>query len=123
MLIQHPFSPILQTPKLPFSQFSRFSTLVAPFPTKTTSLRFARVKCRAQDLKTQNSRGLKDREEGDYYADEDEGGEDGFSTRGGFRGRDDEKDYDKDPEFAQILGTCLDDPEKARAKVSSFLRS
>jgi len=33
-----------------------------------------------------------------------------------------EKDYDKDPEFADILGSCLDDPLKARSKVcSSFL--
>lgn len=36
--------------------------------------------------------------------------------------RRDDKDYDKDPEFADILGSCLDDPLKARSKVcSSFL--
>lgn len=29
-----------------------------------------------------------------------------------------EKDYDRDPEFAEILGSCLDDPEKAQSKVS-----
>ena len=26
-------------------------------------------------------------------------------------------DYDKDPEFAEILGSCFDDPEKAQARV------
>lgn len=56
--------------------------------------------------------------------DDDEGEEEDkseFSGRRGFRGREDEKDYDRDPEFAEILGSSLDDPEKARSKVSSFL--
>lgn len=45
----------------------------------------------------------------------------GFSSSGGgFRGREEEeKKYDRDPEFAEILGSCLDDPQKARSKVSS----
>lgn len=33
-----------------------------------------------------------------------------------------EKDYDKDPEFADILGSCLDDPLKARSKMEERLR-
>lgn len=33
---------------------------------------------------------------------------------------DDEKNYDKDPELADILGTCLDDPDKAKSRVSIF---
>ncbi|GMN50694.1 hypothetical protein TIFTF001_019843 [Ficus carica] len=133
MLIQHPSSPILQLPipKLPLSAFSRHSNLVVlplhhhgqKARPKTTSLRLAIVKTRAQDLKTtQNSQGLTDREEDEYFDDEDDAVEDGFSTRGGFRGRDEEKDYDRDPEFAQILGTCLDDPEKARFKMEERLR-
>lgn len=40
------------------------------------------------------------------------------SSAGGFRERREEKDYDKDPEFAEILGNCLDDPQKAQSKVS-----
>ncbi|KAJ6723646.1 hypothetical protein OIU74_008083 [Salix koriyanagi] len=36
--------------------------------------------------------------------------------------RRDEKDYDKDPEFADILGSCLDDPLKARSKMEERLR-
>ncbi|KAK9666395.1 hypothetical protein RND81_14G182200 [Saponaria officinalis] len=39
-----------------------------------------------------------------------------------FRERGDEKDYDKDPEVAEILGSCLDDPDKARSKVEERLR-
>ncbi|KAG8376097.1 hypothetical protein BUALT_Bualt09G0028000 [Buddleja alternifolia] len=58
--------------------------------------------------------------------DDEEEMEDGseFSwPRDGFRGRDDEeKDYDRDPEFADILGTCLDDPDKARSKMEERLR-
>ena len=38
-----------------------------------------------------------------------------------------EKDYDRDPELAEILGSCLDDPGKARTKVikklPNFLRN
>lgn len=41
----------------------------------------------------------------------------GFGAReGGGEGGD--KDYDRDPEFAEILGSCIDDPDKAKSKVS-----
>lgn len=43
-----------------------------------------------------------------------------FSHRRGFGGKEEEKDFDKDPEFAEILGDYIDDPDKARSKVSSF---
>ncbi|XP_030448764.2 uncharacterized protein LOC115671354 [Syzygium oleosum] len=48
----------------------------------------------------------------------------GFSSSGGgFRGREEEeKKYDRDPEFAEILGSCLDDPQKARSKMEERLR-
>ncbi|KAF3676445.1 putative serine/threonine-protein kinase HT1-like [Capsicum annuum] len=32
------------------------------------------------------------------------------------RAREDEKNYDKDPELAEILGNCLDDPDKAKSR-------
>lgn len=49
---------------------------------------------------------------------EGEDGEEGeFSFRGGFPGRGEGTDYDKDPEFAEILGSYFDDPEKAQARV------
>ena len=48
-------------------------------------------------------------------------GEDGFSSRSGFVGRGEGKEFDRDPEFAEIMGACLDDPQKARSKVSLTL--
>ncbi|KAK4724179.1 hypothetical protein R3W88_026958 [Solanum pinnatisectum] len=39
-----------------------------------------------------------------------------------FQGREDEKNYDKDPELADILGTCLDDPDKAKSRLEERLR-
>ncbi|XP_057768335.1 uncharacterized protein LOC130988512 [Salvia miltiorrhiza] len=42
---------------------------------------------------------------------------------GGFGGREvEDKDYDKDPEFAEILGSCIDDPDKAKSKMEERLR-
>ncbi|CAA6669554.1 unnamed protein product [Spirodela intermedia] len=37
-------------------------------------------------------------------------------------GRGEGTDYDKDPEFAEILGSCFDDPEKAQARVEERIR-
>lgn len=51
-----------------------------------------------------------------------EGGEseeEEFSHASAYRGRQDEKDYDKDPEFAEILGSYFDDPQKAQSTVLS----
>ncbi|CAO2836967.1 unnamed protein product [Amaranthus hypochondriacus] len=39
-----------------------------------------------------------------------------------FREKGEDKDYDRDPEFAEILGSCLDDPDKARSKMEERLR-
>ncbi|KAM3237987.1 putative protein isoform X1 [Capsicum annuum] len=38
------------------------------------------------------------------------------------RAREDEKNYDKDPELAEILGNCLDDPDKAKSRLEERLR-
>jgi hypothetical protein len=45
--------------------------------------------------------------------------EDEFSAkkRGVYRAKKEKIDYDKDPEFADILGDCLDNPDKAQKKV------
>lgn len=58
----------------------------------------------------------------DSEAEDDDGDKDEFPlSGGGFRGGEDEgKDYDKDPEFAEIIGSYLDNPEKARSKVSFY---
>ncbi|KAI3814509.1 hypothetical protein L1987_14149 [Smallanthus sonchifolius] len=44
--------------------------------------------------------------------------EDEFSPKG----REEGMDYDKDPEFAEILGTSLDDPAKARSKIEERMK-
>lgn len=40
-----------------------------------------------------------------------------FSYSDAQSGGRDEKDYDRDPEIAEILGSCFDDPQKAQARV------
>lgn len=52
----------------------------------------------------------------DIGFDDQEDEEEEFSPRGRFA--EEERDYDRDPEFAEIIGSCLDDPQKARFKVS-----
>ncbi|WCJ42625.1 hypothetical protein M5689_023422 [Euphorbia peplus] len=47
---------------------------------------------------------------------------DGQGTRDGFKGRPGEKDFDRDPEYAEILGDCINDPQKAREKVEERMR-
>lgn len=43
--------------------------------------------------------------------------DDEFFPPTGFRGREEEMEYDRNPEYAEILGSCLDDPQKAQALV------
>ncbi|XP_027175600.1 uncharacterized protein LOC113775067 [Coffea eugenioides] len=75
-------------------------------------------------LETNN---LQDNDADNYYEnddddDDDDGDESQFSSGRGFRGREEEKDYDRDPEFAEILGSFLDNPDKARSKMEDRLR-
>ncbi|CAA7027512.1 unnamed protein product [Microthlaspi erraticum] len=50
--------------------------------------------------------------------------EDEFASRkrGDYGGKKADINYDKDPEFADILGDCLDNPEKAQKKMEERLR-
>ena len=77
---------------------------------------------RSQRVKNPNLQpqidGASDESDYDVDSEEDEGG---FASRNRFRGREGEKDYDRDPEFAEILGSCLDDPQKARSKVTQII--
>lgn len=61
-------------------------------------------------------------EETDEEEEREEEEEEEFSHASAYRGREDEKDFDRDPEFAEILGTCLDDPHKAQSKVEERIR-
>ncbi|ESQ54297.1 hypothetical protein EUTSA_v10025901mg [Eutrema salsugineum] len=58
------------------------------------------------------------------FEEEDEEEEDEFTSRkrGDYGGKKEDINYDKDPEFADILGDCLDNPEKAQKKMEERLR-
>ncbi|KAF3454224.1 hypothetical protein FNV43_RR04671 [Rhamnella rubrinervis] len=121
----HPFIQNHTLLSLPFLIYSRHTNCFASFPTASIPPRsYAQPRtplCLANATPEQNfnTLNLPDFDQGDV---DDYDGEGGFSTPRGFRGRDGEKDYDRDPEFAEILGTCLDDPEKARSKMEERLR-
>ncbi|KAL2942838.1 60 kDa chaperonin 2 [Bienertia sinuspersici] len=66
-----------------------------------------------QTIRTQDS-------DNEIEALDEEGDLDGPQKR--FRERGKEKDYDRDPEFAEILGSCLDDPDKAQSKMEERLK-
>ncbi|XP_010447857.1 PREDICTED: uncharacterized protein LOC104730393 [Camelina sativa] len=55
---------------------------------------------------------------------EEEEGEDEFTARkrGVYGAKKEDINYDKDPEFADILGDCLDNPDKAQKKMEERLR-
>ncbi|KAK6941421.1 Protein of unknown function DUF3531 [Dillenia turbinata] len=53
---------------------------------------------------------------------EEDEDENGYSYGRRLGGKEEERDYDKDPEFAEILGSCLDDPQKAQSKMEERLR-
>lgn len=61
-------------------------------------------------------------EDGDRDRDGDDDDEDEFSARGRFRRREEENDFDRDPEIAEILGHCVDDPDKFRSKMKERLK-
>ena len=58
-------------------------------------------------------------EDGEEFEEEEE---DEFTSRKreSYGGKKEDINYDKDPEFADILGDCLDNPEKAQKKVTKF---
>ncbi|KAF8097738.1 hypothetical protein N665_0281s0003 [Sinapis alba] len=63
-------------------------------------------------------------EEEEEDVEEFEEEEDEFTSRkrGDYGGKKEDINYDKDPEFADILGDCLDNPEKAQKKMEERLR-
>ncbi|CAK9152756.1 unnamed protein product [Ilex paraguariensis] len=132
MFILHLCAPPFQLPPLSHLELSRQSNQNPPFPIVSISVQtfFRHKKClfiaelsRNQRMKSTK---LEDQIEEDNVHDDidydDDEDEDGFSDRSRFRGREEEKDYDRNPEFAEILGSCLDDPAKARSKMEERLR-
>ena len=108
----------LQAPSTIRPEFSFHFNCFPPLSTVKFSLRnhaspktsFLVVKAkRSQDMSAQNL---------DIEMDEEDNDSEEYEKGSGYRGREEEKNYDKDPEFAEILGSCLDDPQKAQSKVS-----
>ncbi|KAK5814080.1 dna-directed rna polymerase i subunit rpa2 [Gossypium arboreum] len=125
MLTLNPGATVLQYPNsvrpnisFHFNIFPPFSTvkfaLRSHYASPKASFSMLKAKRREEDISSQPF----DIEMDDEYDDDNEG----YEARSGFRGREEEKNYDKDPEFAEILGSCLDDPEKARSKMEDRLR-
>lgn len=130
MVILHTCAPFLQSPGFPLSSFSRQENCSLPFwavrvPFQSfcgqPKTRIVVAKAgRGLKLKTQKENEGEDGKEVGYGDDEEHEADDGFSSRSGFVGRGEGKEFDRDPEFAEIMGACLDDPQKARSKVSPF---
>ncbi|XP_068329779.1 uncharacterized protein [Pyrus communis] len=138
MLNLHTRSPVLQPPCTPLSMFSRNTNRFPPF--STVGLHFQGFSAQPGEhgtsvfvAKAGRGLGLKTQKASDGEEDKDGGfvdidfevaaeSEDRFPGRTGFGGREEEKDFDRDPEFAEIMGACLDDPEKARSKMEDRLR-
>ncbi|KAG7988804.1 hypothetical protein I3843_03G205900 [Carya illinoinensis] len=132
MLILRPFPPSPSLPNIPIPfpisslntrRFPAFN-LSNPNCTRTRTFLCTAKSSPTQKLNTQKLQRESETEkvEGE---DEDDGRDENefeFSAGGGYRGREEEKDYDRDPEFAEILGSCLDDPQKARSKMEERLR-
>ncbi|CAN6441506.1 unnamed protein product [Victoria cruziana] len=67
----------------------------------------------------------------DYSEDGDDGSEEEASDDGESSGRftargrqtEEEKDYDRDPEIADIMGSFMEDPQKAQSRVEERIRS
>ncbi|XP_042453653.1 uncharacterized protein LOC122038114 [Zingiber officinale] len=45
-----------------------------------------------------------------------------LNSSSGYRSRGNEEDYDRDPELAEILGSCFDDPKKGQSRVEERIR-
>ncbi|KAF2540568.1 hypothetical protein F2Q68_00029274 [Brassica cretica] len=71
---------------------------------------FSAVSCQQHDSGTEDPR---EEEEEEFTS----------RKRESYGGKKEDINYDKDPEFADILGDCLDNPEKAQKKMEERLRN
>lgn len=127
MVILHTCARFLQSPCFPLSSFSRQENCSPPFWAVRVPFQSFCGQPKTCIIVAKAGRGLKlktqkenEGEEVGYGDDEEDEADDGFSSRSGFVGRGEGKEFDRDPEFAEIMGACLDDPQKARSKVSPF---
>ncbi|KAJ8750890.1 hypothetical protein K2173_016071 [Erythroxylum novogranatense] len=114
-----------QPPALNF-QFLRRQTFTTSFPVVAIpSPAFARTDVSLRAAKENSSQYVEvetEGGEGKYGNRSNEDFEGEFSWQGSSGRREEEINYDKDPEFAEILGSCLEDPQKARSKMEERLR-
>ncbi|XP_058068252.1 uncharacterized protein LOC131217353 isoform X1 [Magnolia sinica] len=113
-----------------FSQWKTLPTAIPLFKSKSSHpLQISTPNTTQQNLvlsavkANRNDRRSTDRLQKDIKEEEEESAEgDEFSSSNGFRGREEEKDYDRDPEFAEILGSCFDNPQKAQSRLEERIR-
>ncbi|KAJ6803058.1 uncharacterized protein M6B38_108780 [Iris pallida] len=111
---------LLPIPTASFPAKSHFSFPSPPkpsFPKLTVTRAGASKKAEAEIFVE-----YREEEEEEERVEEEEEEEEEFSHSSGYRGREDEKKYDRDPEFADILGSCFDDPQKAQTKLEERIR-
>lgn len=111
-------------PTLPVIVFSRhLNNRLAPFSAVTLSIQNHARRLIGSPVFVSQAQKLQSEVDIDAEVEvEDE--EDKTTSRKAYRGRSGEgKDYDKDPEFADILGICLDDPQKAKSKMADRLKN
>ncbi|KAK4432936.1 hypothetical protein Salat_1055800 [Sesamum alatum] len=124
MFVLQPCAPVFHTLHTSISgqsnKYTPFLDAGPPLRARCSSRLYSHVtRVRSKNKQSQMEMNGFDASGGEEMEDEDD-----VSWRGGgFGGREgEEKDYDRDPEFAEILGSCLDDPDKARAKMEERLR-
>ncbi|XP_057968949.1 uncharacterized protein LOC131158238 [Malania oleifera] len=144
MLILHLYASPLQPPSALRFDISRlcppFSAAVAstkihvrphtsPFAAKanpTQRTKPQNLKTEIEDDEEEDEDEIEDEKDDEKYEHEDEDGgkvEDDVSSSRVYRGRPGEKkDYDRDPEIAEIMDSCIKDPQKGRSKVEERLR-
>lgn len=141
MFILHSCVPFPQPPTILYPNNSLQNNRFAPFllSVKLSNPSYAQTKtflCKAngsrrQKLNTHNlQREIEEEDDedededgdGDRDRDGDDDDEDEFSAWGRFRRREEENDFDRDPEIAEILGHCVDDPDKFRSKMKERLK-
>ncbi|KAK9101148.1 hypothetical protein Scep_024578 [Stephania cephalantha] len=121
------FSNSSHKPKPKPSFFSSPPTLISSplnsskiLPSKPNQIKHIKAQKPQNNIQTSESEQEEEYDEEEYEEEEDEKGF--SSSNGGFRGRGEERDYDRDPEFGEILGGFIDDPQKAHARVENRLR-
>ncbi|MCD7456339.1 hypothetical protein HAX54_031336 [Datura stramonium] len=128
MFMLHHSASLIQVPRTlhnrvspQFTHFQSFLSFPPPHPNQISCIR---TQTNCQRAKTRNLLTSFEVNNDDTYTDGEMEEEDGDGVAHGrvFKSREDEKNYDKDPELAEILGSCLDDPDIAKSRLEERLR-